>query len=253
MSTPIRPGTDSGAGYTPGSEMPPKPEKSSLIEDFIDIFHAPSAVFSRRAMSGFWMPLLVVCIVGAAFAFANRGINSQIGDVEFSRASAAAASDPRITPEMIAQQRAIMDKVMGFMSYIMTPVALFVLGFGVWLVAKIVKARVSYEQAVLIATFAWVPRLIEQLTVTVQALVMDTTAITNRWDVSLSAARFMDTADTSVKLVALLGRIDVFTIWATILIAIGIATIGKVERSKGYIAAGTLFVLGTLFVAGTAR
>src|SRR5688572_19609673 len=96
MSTPVRPGTDSGANYTPGA-MPPKPEKSSLFEDFMDIFYAPSTVFARRADSSFWGPLLIITLVTAVFSFVNRDIASAIFDAEYARGAAAAqAKNPQI-------------------------------------------------------------------------------------------------------------------------------------------------------------
>lgn len=246
MSTPIRPGTDSGAPYTPDAAMPPKPEKSSLFEDFIDIFHAPSKVYARRAEAGFWGPLLVVAVVAAAFTFVNRGINAQIFDVEYARGAAKAMEqNPQITTEQMGAMRGFQEKGVQFFSYIGTPLIVFFLAFWAWLVAKIVKAKVSYGQAILIYTFAWVPRLIEQLAITIQALVMDTASVTNRWDVSLSPARFMD-ADGPRQMVGLAGRLDPFTIWTTILVGIGIAVIGRVPRSKGFTAAGILFVAGSI-------
>lgn len=254
MSTPIRPGTESGASYTPDAAMPPKPEQSSLFEDFIDIFHAPSKVFARRANAGFWGPLLVLTVLAAAFTFANRGINSQIFDVEAARGMQKAMADnPQLTAEQMQPMMAIQEKMMAFFGYIGTPIVIFFMAIFGWLAAKIVKAKVSYGQAVMIYTFAWIPRIIEQLTITVQALLMDTSTITNRWDVSLSPARFMDADGPSRMMNGLAGRIDPFTIWTTILLGIGIAVVGGVPRSKGFTAAGILFVLGTLIVMVMSR
>ena len=247
MSTPIRPGTDSGAGnYTPDAAMPPKPEKSSLFEDFIDIFHAPSTVFARRSSGEFWGPLLVLAVVGAVFTFVNRGINAQIFDVEYARGAAKAmAQNPQITADQMNTMRGFQEKMAAFFGYIGTPIIIFVMAFFAWLVAKIVKAKITYAQAVMIYTFAWIPRILEQLSITVQALLMDTSTITNRWDLSFSPARFMD-ADGSRTMVGLAGRLDPFTIWTTILLGIGIAVVAKVPRSKGYTAAGILFVVGSV-------
>jgi hypothetical protein len=47
-------------------------------------------------------------------------------------------------------------------------------------------------------------------------------------------------------LAAVLGGLDLFTIWVTVLIAIGIAVVAKVPRSKAAIAAGVVWVLGLL-------
>ena len=65
--------TTRGASYD-GVVTPPV-EKASVFEDYIDIFHAPSQVFARRAASGFGLHLLLVSLISAALAFANRGFN----------------------------------------------------------------------------------------------------------------------------------------------------------------------------------
>ena len=246
MSTPVRPGTDN-AGYSP-DVMPPKPETSSLFEDFMDIFYAPSKVFARRADSSYWGPMLVVSVVSAIFAFVNRDIFSAIFQAESSRAMAQVlAKNPQLTAEQFQSMAGMQEKVGMFFAYVGTPIFLFVVGFMAWLSAKFAGAKVTYGQAVLIMSFAWVPRIVQGLVNTVQKLVFDTTTITGMQSFSFSPARFMDPDTASKALVALAGRFDLFTIWLTILAGIGIAVIAKVPRSKGYMAAAILFVIGSLF------
>ena len=190
MSTPIRPATDSGSNLNPGAEMPPKPEKASLVEDFIDIFYAPSTVFSRRANASFWMPLLIITIVSAAFAFANRNVFSAIFDAEFQRGAAKAmAANPQITPDQMATMRGIQEKVAAAFGYIGTPIFIFVVSLIVWLSAKLVSAKMTYGQAVLIMTYAWIPRLVQGLLTTVQMLLLDTSSITSMHSFGFSPAR----------------------------------------------------------------
>jgi hypothetical protein len=45
---------------------------------------------------------------------------------------------------------------------------------------------------------------------------------------------------------ALLGRLDVFTIWVTILLAIGLSVTGKISRNKAAIAGVVVWLLGAL-------
>jgi hypothetical protein len=56
----------------------------------------------------------------------------------------------------------------------------------------------------------------------------------------------MDPDTTNGKVFGLMGSLDLFAIWMTVLIGIGIAVVGKVPRNKGYLAAVIVFVLGTL-------
>jgi len=241
-----RPGTDRGAGYDPSVATTPS-EKSSLVEDFIDIFYAPSTVFARREKSGFWAHLLIVSVIAALFAFANRSVFEQIFDAEFQRGAAKAmAANPQITADMMATQRNISAKVAGFLQYIGAPFLIFIVAVLVWLVVRFTKARISYQQAVLIMTLAFVPRLIQYLLTTVQMLFMDTAAVTSMHTLSFSPARFMDPDTPNRFLLGLMGRLDLFTIWATILIGIGIAVMGKVPKARGLMFAGIVWLVATL-------
>jgi hypothetical protein len=42
------------------------------------------------------------------------------------------------------------------------------------------------------------------------------------------------------------GRLDVFTLWVTVLIAIGLAVTGKISRGKAAVAAAIVWVIGAL-------
>ena len=52
---------------------------------------------------------------------------------------------------------------------------------------------------------------------------------------------------TSTALMAVLMRVDVFTLWVTFLLAVGLRVVGKVPMSKALVAAGVVWVLGGLF------
>lgn len=226
---------------------PATPEKASIIEDFIEIFYAPSKVFGRRVTSGFGMHLLLVTILAAAFAFATRGVTSQILDAQFDRqVEQMTKRNPQMTAEQLQAGRGIQTAIGGGAVYIGTPIALFVLGLFVWLGAKIVSAKLSYGQAVLVATLAWIPRLLGMLVTALQAVVMDTSNVTSPFDLAISPARFTD-ATANPVLYAALGNIEVFGIWCYVLIGLGIAVMGNVPRARGYVVAAVLFVLGSLF------
>ena len=235
------------SGESPTAPMSPMPDKASVFEDFIDIFYAPANVFARREKSGYGMQLLIVCVLAALFAFANRAITSQIFDVEFQRGVAKAmAANPQITADQMNSMRGIQEKVVAFGSYIGTPIIIFVLAFFTWIAAKVVSAKIDYQQAALIVTLAWIPRLVGSLVMTVQSLLMDTSTITSMFAVTLSPARFMDPDAGNAKVFALIGNLEVFAIWYAVLVGIGIAVIGKVPRAQGYTATAIIFVVTSL-------
>jgi len=95
-----------------------------------------------------------------------------------------------------------------------------------------------------VASFAFMPRIIEALVVAVQGLLMDPASFNGRWRVSLGIGRFLDPDATSPALLALVGRLDVFTIWVTVLLAIGLAVTGRISRGRAAIAAAIVWLLG---------
>jgi len=64
--------------------------------------------------------------------------------------------------------------------------------------------------------------------------------------VSFNLARFMDPDAASPVLIAMASRVDLFTIWVTVLLAIGIHVLGKIPKQQAYIAAGITWLVGAL-------
>ncbi|HJQ40560.1 MAG TPA: YIP1 family protein, partial [Thermoanaerobaculia bacterium] len=213
----------------------------------IDVFYAPSKVFARREKSGFWMHLVVIAVLTALFAFASRAVFSQIFDAEFARGTAKAmAENPRLTPEMMDRMKPIQEKVAQVVIYAITPIIILFTALLVWLVSKAVSAKLTYTQAAMIVCIAWVPRLVGGLLGAIQVLIMDTSNVTNMFGLGFSPARFMNPDTMNLKLFTFLGAFDVFSLWYAVLIGIGVAVMGKVPRSKGFIVTAVVFLIATL-------
>jgi hypothetical protein len=75
---------------------------------------------------------------------------------------------------------------------------------------------------------------------------MDPASLNGQFRISLSPARFLDPDTSSAMTIALLSRLDVFTIWVTVLLAIGLSVTGRIPRSRAAIAAGLVWLLGSL-------
>ncbi len=224
------------------------PEKASLFEDFIDIFTAPSKVYARRADGHFWLILLILTVLFAVLAFAGRAAFQALMEAEFQRNSAdMMQQNPNMTEEQLAQMRRF--GMMGGMvaMYVAMPVMILLVSIVVWVLGKIFGAALSYGQAAVIVCYAQIPRLLGSILFLVQGLLIDPATAGGFAAYSIGPARFMDPQTTSAGVIALLGRLDLLNvIWPTILIGIGIAVIGKVPREKGYMAAGVLWLLGSL-------
>lgn len=223
------------------------PEKASLFEDFIDIFFAPSKVYTRRANSGFWAVTLIVTVLIGVLAIANSGVMEGVMNAEFNRGMAEAMEqNPNLTAEQMQAGRGFMETAGKIGMFIVMPIMILFVGLIVWGVGKMFGAAVGYTASTMIVAYAFIPRILEQVLVALQGLVLDTATLTSRFDISLGVGRFLDADTMNAGLLAFLGRIDVFTIWITILIAIGISVVGKIPRSKAMVAGAVIWLVGGL-------
>jgi len=230
----------------PFDDAPPRAAEAtaSRWEDFIDIFYAPSAVFARRATSGFFLPMLVVTVLAGGIYLLNSGVWSQVMDAEMTRSLA--RQPQQLTPEQMQRVRGVTETMAKVGAFIFMPVGIFLTGLMLWVCGKLVDAKQSLGQAVMVSAFAFLPRVVEGLVVSVQGLLLDPSSFDGRWRVSLGIGRFLDPDTTSPALLSLLGRLDVFTIWVTVLLAIGLAVTGKIPRSRAAVAAAIVWVLGAV-------
>ena len=63
---------------------------------------------------------------------------------------------------------------------------------------------------------------------------------------SFSPARFLDPATANPVLVQVLNRFDLFTIWVTVLLAIGVYVTGRVSKSQATIAGVLFWIVGAI-------
>jgi len=216
--------------------------EASLWEDFVDIYYAPRQVFERRVEGGRWgIVLLIVTAVMALLYFAGQSVLGPLFDAEFSRAM---QENPNLTAEQLAQARE-MAATFGLIAFTVTfPVAVVITGFLLWGIGKLFDSVATVGGALLIATYAQFPRLPQQALGLLQGLVLDVGSMRSIYGVSFSPARFMDPAEVSQLVMAIAGRLDLFVLWSTVLLAIGLQAIGRVPRMQAYVTAGIVWALG---------
>jgi len=216
---------------------------SSRWEDFVDVFISPAALFRRRSDGKFGHALLVLIVLIGIVFFLTRNAMQPIMDAEFQRSMAA---NPNMTPERVETARKFASSLAPVFVVVGLPITIFVLGAVVWLAGRVVGGRVSYAQSATIATFAYFPRALESITNGVQALLMDESKLTSRFSVSLGLGRLLDPAKTSGPLLALLGRIDLFTLWITVLVAVGLKQMTRITTGQAVGGAILVWLIGAL-------
>jgi len=219
----------------------------SFWEDVIDIFVSPAAVFQRRQNTSVWPPMLFVALSIAVISFATFNTLEPIFDAEFSRVVAKTiAKNPQITAEMMERGRGFQTAVVKYGIGVITMVTMFVLGCVSWLVGKMFDSKQTFQAALVVAAWAYMPRILGALINAIQGLLMDPASLTSLLAISLSPARFMDADATNPILYQMAGRLDLITIWVTVLLAIGLAVTGKVTKGRAAVFGVIIWIVGSL-------
>jgi hypothetical protein len=191
--------------------------------------------------------MLVVTVVVGGLFFATKGLFQPIMDAEFQRGAAAAMrKNPQLTEEQMATMRGFQEKFAPIFVLIFVPIAIFLTGLVLWLIGKLFDATETFRTAVVVAAYAFVPKIVEVILNTVQVLVLDSSSLNSHYSLTLGVGRFLNPDTSSPFALALLGRLDVFTIWVTILLAIGLSVTGRIPRSRADMAAACVWLIGAL-------
>ena len=183
------------------------------------------------------MALLFLVVACAVLYFLTPNAMSAVMDAEFARQSAAALrKNPQLTAEQLSSGRAFFETIGPLFFAIVITISAFATGVVLWLVGKLFDAKESVSAAIMIATYAEFPRIVQVITNAAQGLIMSPERLNSINAVSFSLARFLD-PDGSPVMIALASRVDVFTIWVTVLLAIGLHVIGIIPRQQAAIAA----------------
>jgi hypothetical protein len=225
------------------SEIPAPSAAGSRWEDLLDVFIAPGELFRRRSDGKFGFGLLMLVVLTAIIFFGTRSAMQPIWDAEFQRGIAA---NPNLTPEQMETGRKFAAGLAPVFVVVGLPIGVLLLGLVIWLAARTVGGKPSYAQGATIATFAFYPRLLQGVVGAAQALLMDEGKLTSQYSVSLGVARFLDPQSTSAMLLAFLGRVDLFTLWVTVLVAVGLKQMTRITTGQAAAGAALVWLLGSL-------
>lgn len=226
------------------ADVAPKP--ASFWEDLVDIFVSPAQVFARRAGKGFGIALLFVTLVFGGLFWGMQPLMRPVMDVVFAQAEAKLQRDrPELTQEQLESGRKLQQKIAPIATFVVIPITILLVGLVLWLVGKLFDGRESLGDACMISTYAYFPKIFAIVASAVMATLMDPARITSQYSATLGAAYFLP-AGSSTTLAALLGRVDVFTIWTTVLLAVGLHVVGKVGKGQAAGAAALVWLIGAL-------
>jgi hypothetical protein len=233
----------------PAAPTAAPPDNASFAEDLVDIFVSPAKVFTRRARGNPMAPYLVVCIVMIILFFAGKNVLAPIFDAQIQKAIDAAmkANPTQVTQAVADRMKPMIAISINVGGVVGVPLLLLLLGLITWVVGRFVLGgTLTYGTGLLIASYAWMPKLIATVVGLVEGLTMDVSRMTSPYQLSVAVSRFFDPATMSDGLYQLLGQIDLFSIWSAFLVMVGLVHAGKVEKPKAIVGAVVLWCAGTV-------
>lgn len=227
---------------------PTPPDTASMAEDFVDIFVSPAKVFARRAKASPMVPFLVVWIVMIGLFFGSKNVMSPIFDAQIQKQMAAQMkTNPQLTQDMVDRSKPITNIIINIGGVVGVPLLLLLSALFTWVIGRFFMGGVfTYGTALLITAFSWFPRILESVACLVEALVMDVSRLVSPLQLQFDVARFFNPDSMSNGLYLVLGQLDVFTIWSTVLVIIGLMYAGKLDKSKATVTGVAMFVIGAV-------
>jgi hypothetical protein len=231
---------------------------ASLWEDFVDILYAPAQVFARRVGQGFGKPLFVLALLfGLASVAAlplTRPLIERAAEPQM-RAQMDKMRAQGMSEEQVRSAQAMGERIQGPIA-IASPFIGMLIGVPIaagilFLVAKVLGARLDYSGAGLVSVYSGVPAIVAILVGAALLLVLDVENMPGMQQMSVGPALFLG-RDASPLVVAVASRFGLADLWSLVVTAIGVSVVGRVSRGKGFAIAGASWLLGTLFVVALA-
>jgi hypothetical protein len=238
---------------TPSADAMPAPavadKPAPLWEDFIDIFHSPSAVYERRRDANPWPMILIITLLVTLIGVLTFNALAPVYETEARAAiQKAMASNPQVTEDMMNGQvkfQLLARRWGGVMFFL----GVLLMSLPVWALGRIAGAKeLTYTRSMVVFSWAAIIGVVSLLVLGIQALVTDVSAITSLDKLGLSAARFANKETMSPFLYGVLKAIDPFAIWSAILMGIGARVTGRGTRNTAIIFAVTWIVVSALVV-----
>jgi hypothetical protein len=221
-------------------------KQPSVWEDFVDIFISPAQVFLRRRGGGFLVPLVVLTVITGALAIGTKPLLQPVYDAVWSQTSEQIRKQkPNVTEAELSKIRDMQEKLAPMGAVVGLPIMIILLGFAVWLVGKLFDSQLTVGDGMMVATYASFPKILAFVAAPLLVMLIDPSKITSVYSATLGPGFFVDAMEAPV-LAALVGRLDLFTIWVTVLLGVGLHVAGRVPKGQASAAAAIIWLLGAL-------
>jgi|ERR1700722_14682400 hypothetical protein len=233
-------------GVQPIADPFPASAGLSQMQRVTSTFTAPSKTFEdiKRGNKSWWMPLLIMAVVGYIFfaAVASKVTMQTVVDNQMKLASEKQQEQMAKAPP---ETRAMTEKVSLYVTegvFIASPVIVLLVAAVVSLVLWgtinfVFGGKATFGAIFAVWFFANLPSIVKSLLGVVVIFAGNTPETFNIKNFApTNVAAFLPVMETNKAVYALASSLDVITIWTLILMGMGIAIVAGVKRSSGYVA-----------------
>jgi hypothetical protein len=237
-----------GSHMTESAQPTTAAPQPSFWEDLIDIYFSPAGVFRRWQFKSMWPPTLFVAIAIGVITFFTFNTLAPAFEADIDRSMAAAATSAPAAANAAAmeQGRNLVLNVTRYTVGLLMVLSIFIVGVGTWLLGKLVGGEHTFHAALVVAAWAYMPRVIGAVLGGIQGLLMDPASMKSVQSLSIGPARFFDPDVMNPLLYQLLGRLDLMILWTTVLLAIGLYVTGKVSKGQAAVFGLLIWFVGSL-------
>jgi hypothetical protein len=216
-----------------------QPAPASLVDDVVEIFVAPKAVFERRREQKLAPPLLLLLGLALVLYYLFLPLHRST--------MLAAVSEPEAAAFM-EQWGTLMVVLGGLFVPIAMLAGITVTAALLWVYTRPGAVSPGFRPLMLIATYASFVSLLQPLTQGLLAFLQRDALTDPARQLSLSAIRFVppDTAAPAVE--ALLRKIDLLELWPVVLVGVGLYALAGVPKRHAALAAAASWA--TVALAG---
>jgi hypothetical protein len=238
------------SGTPEGTTSPATPPAESGFARLAGALFSPDETFASIARRPDWLvPLLLYVLLSAAGGFA---VARHVDFVTTMREQIEERSQGRMTSDQIDQQvkiSASIAKVFAYCVPVVSIIVFVIVAAIMMLIYRMLGGEGTFGQYWSVTLYAWVPRVIQSVIVTIILFVRSTPVAAGDLPtlVRSNLAFLVDPHEHAV-LFSLLSSFDVFSIWALVLMAIGMAYVSRFSKAKS----ATVLVSAWLIFTGLA-
>lgn len=216
----------------------------------LGVLVSPQATFRSLAARPSWLPPLLILLL---LFIAAQALAMQRIDMEAAVRDAMEKQNQPIDEEQVATYAAMQSKIGLACNVVIFPAALLALAAIFWGLANVAGGEIDFKRSLAVTAHGLMPNAVSSL--------LTIPVILGRQEIDVAEAQHgllashlaaFAPADAPAWLVALLARVDVFSLWTLALLVVGFAVVARLSKGAAVGVVALLWLLWIGLMVGVA-